>query len=142
MIKRQLLPAVLVAVFALLAAVPAFAHHSIGGVFTESTQMVLKGTLTKIEWINPHIHLYLDVAEPDGKKTTWQIETFPTNWMRKAGISRAAVWGNAEAGEVVAVNVNPSRDLSEHRAYLLRITYPDGHFIHVTGDPAKLTPTN
>ncbi len=142
MSMRHLLRALLVAVFGLLAAMPALAHHSVGGVFEESKQMVLKGTLTKIEWINPHIHLYLAVTEPDGMKTTWEIETFPTNWMRKAGISRAAVWANAEAGEVVAVNVNPSRDLSEHRAYLLRITYADGHFIHVSGDPAKLAATN
>ena len=142
MSMRHLLRALLVAVFGLLAGMPVLAHHSIGGVFEESKQMALKGTLTKIEWINPHIHLYLDVTEPDGKKTTWEIETFPTNWMRKAGISKAAVWANAEAGEIVVVNVNPSRDLSEHRAYLLRITYPDGHFIHVTGDPAKLAATN
>ena len=139
---RHLLPALLVALFGLLAGGPALAHHSVGGVFEESRQMVLKGTLTKLEWINPHIHLYLDITEPDGKKTTWEIETFPTNWMRKAGISKAAVWASAEAGEIVVVNVNPSRDLSEHRAYLLRITYPDGHFIHVSGDPAKLAATN
>ena len=139
---RHSFRALLIAIFCLMPVIRGLAHHSIGGVFEESKQMVLKGTLTKIEWINPHIHLFVAVAEPDGKKTTWEIETFPTNWMRKAGISKAAVWGNAEAGEVVAVNVNPSRDLSEHRAYLLRITYPDGHFIQVTGDPAKLAATN
>ena len=142
MSMRPPLCALLIVVFGFLARVPALAHHSIGGVFVESQQMVLKGTLTKIEWINPHIHLFLNTTEPDGKKTTWEIETFPTNWMRKAGISKAAVWANAEAGEIVVVNVNPSRDLSEHRSYLLRITYPDGHFIHVTGDPAKLVAAN
>jgi hypothetical protein len=128
----------LAAVFALLATVPAVAHHSVGGVFDESKQLVLKGTFTKIEWINPHIHLYLNTTEPDGTKRTWEIETFPTNWMRKAGITKATVWGNAEAGEVVTLNVNPARDASMNLAYLIRITYPDGHFIHVTGDPAKI----
>ena len=142
MTKRHACRALMVAVFCLVPAMHGLAHHSIGGVFDESKQIVLKGTLTKIEWINPHIHLYLDVTEADGKKTAWEIETFPTNWMRKAGISKAAVWANAEAGEIVAVNVNPSRELAEHRAYLLRITYPDGHFIHVTGDPAKIASTN
>ena len=114
------------------------AHHSLSGVFDESKVLVLKGTLTKIEWINPHIHLFLDVADSDGKTTPWEIETYPTNWMRKAGITRAAVWANADSGEVVTVNLNPSRGESEHRGYLLRITYPDGHFIHVAGDPAKI----
>ena len=128
----------LAAAFAVLACVPLIAHHSVGGVLDESKQMVLKGTFTKIEWINPHIHLYLTTTEPDGKKTTWEVETFPTNWMRKAGISKATVWANAEAGEVVTLNVNPARDASLHLAYLIRITYPDGHFIHVTGDPAKI----
>lgn len=138
---RRLSSTLAAAVFA-LTAVPLVAHHSVGGVFDESKQIVLKGTITKIEWINPHIHLYVNATEPDGKKTSWEIETLPTNWMRKAGITKDAVLSNAAAGEVVTIHANPARDAANKLGYLMRITYPDGHFIHVTGDPATIASTN
>ena len=132
----------LIAVFVLVPAVPGLAHHSVPAVFIESQQITLKGTITKIDWINPHIHMFLNATDQDGKLTTWEIETLPTSWMRKAGITKDALWSNAAAGEIVTVYANPARDASRHLGYLMRITYPDGHFFHVAGDPAAIAPTN
>ena len=139
---RRLFCAGLVTAFALALAAPVAAHHSVSGVFDEDRQVVLRGTITKIEWINPHIHVFLNTTDQNGKPVTWEIETLPTNWMRKAGITREAVLSNAASGEIVTVHANPARDASLHLGYLLRITYPDGHFIHVAGDPAKIALAN
>jgi len=134
--------AVLIVLVGLVAVGPALAHHSVSGVFSQDKQIALKGVITKLDWINPHIHFSLDVKDSGGKVTTWTIETLPTNWMRKAGITKEAIFSNAGAGEVVTVQAYPARDASLHLGYLLRITYPDGHFIHVTGDPAAVAPSN
>lgn len=142
MSMRHHLCAVWVVLFGLVVAAPALAHHSVSAVFDQGKQITLKGVIAKIDWINPHIHVYLDVKGQDGKVATWEIETLPTNWMRKAGITKDAVWSNAAKGEVVTVQAYPARDASMQLGYLLRITYPDGHFIHVTGDPEKIAPTN
>jgi Family of unknown function (DUF6152) len=134
--------AVLIVLVGLVAVAPAAAHHSVSGVFSQDKQITLKGVITKLDWINPHIHFSLDVKDNGGKVTTWTIETLPTNWMRKAGITKEAIFSNAAAGEVVTVQAYPARDSSSHLGYLLRITYPDGHFIHVTGDPEAIAPSN
>ena len=137
---RHSLCALFVVVFGLVSTAPGGAHHSVSAVFDEGKQIVLKGTIAKIDWINPHIHMFVDTKEPDGKVTTWEIETLPTNWMRKAGITKDAVLSNAAKGEVVTVHANPARDTSKRLGYLQRITYPDGHFLHVTGDPDSIAP--
>ena len=133
------LRAVLVVLFLMVAAAAAQAHHSFSGAFDVSKQATLKGVLSKIDWVNPHIYLYLDVKDNDGTVTTWAIESLPTNHMRNVGLTRQDFWNNASTGEVVTVHVNPAKDLANHRAgWLLRITYADGHFFHLSGDPKEI----
>ena len=132
-------PRVLLALGFLAVPDPVVGHHSVPAVFDESQHITLRGTITKLQWINPHIHLYVTTREPDGKSTVWEIETLPTNWMRNAGISREAFLNNAPGGEIVTIHANPARDASLRLGYLMRITYPDGHFFHVTGDPEVIS---
>ena len=133
------LHAALVALVVVTAAGAAHAHHSFSGAFDVSKQATLKGVISKIDWVNPHIYIYLDVKESDGNVTTWALETLPTNHMRSVGLTRQDFWNNASAGEVVTAHVNPARDLTTHRAgWLLRITYADGHFFHLNGDPKAI----
>ena len=133
------LRAVLVVLVVVAAASAAQAHHSFSGAFDVSKQATLKGVISKIDWVNPHIYIYLDVKENDGKVTTWALETLPTNHMRSVGLTRQDFWNNASAGEVVTAHVNPARDLTTFRAgWLLRITYADGHFFHLNGDPKAI----
>jgi hypothetical protein len=133
------LRAVLVVLVVVVAAAAAQAHHSFSGAFDVSKQATLKGVISKIDWVNPHIYIYLDVKENDGKVTTWALETLPTNHMRSVGLTRQDFWNNASAGEVVTAHVNPARDLTTFRAgWLLRITYADGHFFHLNGDPKAI----
>lgn len=66
---------VLLAGFSLLfVAGPVVAHHAVGGEYDPNKPVTLKGTVTKIEWTNPHARIYFDVAQPDGKVVSWNVE--------------------------------------------------------------------
>jgi hypothetical protein len=67
--------AALVAGFGLLwVAAPVVAHHAVGAEYDPNKIVTLKGTVTKIEWTNPHARIYFDVAQADGSKVNWNVE--------------------------------------------------------------------
>jgi len=138
MSMRHRLCAISVVLFGLATAAPAPAHHSFSGVFNVKKQIALKGVISKIDWVNPHIYVFLDVKDNDGKVTTWAIESLPTNHLRKAGITRQDIWNDAAEGEVITIHAYEAHDPAKHMGWLLRITYADGHFLHVNGDPKAI----
>jgi hypothetical protein len=71
----------------LLAPLPALAHHSFAAVFDSNQQLVLEGEVTKVEWANPHIWVYLDVADDQGEVVNWQCEGGTPNSLRRLGWS-------------------------------------------------------
>jgi hypothetical protein len=105
----------------LAAAVPAFAHHSLFAVFDEGQTVTLKGIVAKVEWVNPHVYLYLDVADAAGKLTTWSVETFPPSTLRRAGLSREKL-GLGQNITLVGYKARNGKDL----AFLRTITFADG----------------
>ena len=78
--------ALVVAGLTLLWAVPAVAHHSFAAEFDASQPITLKGKLTKMEWLNPHGWLHVDVAQPDGKVVNWAIESGAPNALLRRGL--------------------------------------------------------
>ena len=92
---------VLTLLFLVLAVHLVYAHHSFSGAFDITRRATLTGTISKIDWVNPHVYIYLDVKDDTGKVTTWALESLPTNHLRTAGITRNDFWNKASEGEVV-----------------------------------------
>lgn len=108
------------------AAVPAFAHHSLFAVFDEGQTVTLKGVVSKVEWVNPHVYLYLDVADAAGKRTTWSVETFPPSTLRRAGLTREKL-GLGQNITLVGYKARNGKDL----AFLRTITFADGREVMI-----------
>ena len=108
---------------------PVFVHHSVSGQFDVSKHVTLKGVISRVDWQNPHIYVHLDVKDEAGAVTTWALESLPTAMMRKAGLSKEAIAGTP--GETVTIVGNPGRESSRNIAWIIRITYPDGHYVQL-----------
>lgn len=125
----------LVGLYGVLWPAAAGAHHSFSGIFDVGRETTLKGRISKIEWVNPHIYLYIDVVDQQGKNTTWALETLPPAWMRKAGITKEDFLNGPALGETVSVSVHPPRDAAKTIGFILHITYADGHILKFYEDP-------
>jgi uncharacterized protein DUF6152 len=128
--------AALVALFITGLTLPATAHHSVTAEFEDSTTTV-KGVMTSVEWINPHIYIYFDVVDKDGKKIQYAVETFPPNHMRtRYGLTRQLLNADMAKKETLIVEVQPAKN-GKPLGWLKQLTYPDGHFIKLTAEPGS-----
>jgi Family of unknown function (DUF6152) len=126
-----------VALVALLAfALPALAHHSFTAEFDGSRTVSVRGTITKVDWINPHVYVYLDSKDDNGNVTSWSFETLPTGFLHTMKITKEFVEGNP--GEIVTVTANPAKDSTKTLGWIVKIAYPDGREF----TPSPKTPTN
>jgi uncharacterized protein DUF6152 len=72
-----------------LASLPAMAHHSFAAEYSSDQPITLKGTLTKVEWTNPHGWIYIDVKDDAGKVTNWAIEFGAPNALLRRGVRKS-----------------------------------------------------
>jgi hypothetical protein len=92
----QILAAVGSALLLAAAAPPAAAHHSFAAEFDGNKPVSLKGTVTRMEWINPHSWIHLDVRNPDGTVTKWMIEGGTPNTLLRRGFTRDSLKAGTE----------------------------------------------
>ncbi len=97
----------LAAGFCLLAvAMPVMAHHSFAAEYDAKKPVSLKGVVTKIDWMNPHVYFYIDVEDEAGKVTNWALEMGPPNGLQRAGWTRNTM----KIGDEVVVEGSLAKD--------------------------------
>jgi hypothetical protein len=116
-----------------LAAAPLYAHHAFSSEFDADKPLQLSGTVSKMEWVNPHAWIHIEVKKPDGKVEEWMIEGGTPNTLMRRGVSRDTL----KIGTEVKVSGYQAKDGS-NRANGRDITYPDGRklFLGSTGTGA------
>ena len=118
----------------LMAGMAAWAHHSVQAEFDLNKPITLTGVVTKVEWINPHSYLYLDVKDDSGTLKHWAFEMAGPGALRRAGLSRADR-GGLKAGDSITVNAVLAKDGTDS-GLIKDVTLPDGRkFTIWTSDP-------
>jgi hypothetical protein len=100
---RSRIAALLVATVLVLTAAPLTAHHSFDGEYERDKPISLVGTMTGVEWVNPHCKVMIVVTNQDGTTTTWTGEAKPPHVMIQNGWDRATAESMVRAGETVTI---------------------------------------
>ena len=108
------------------AAVPVMAHHSFAAEFDAKKPVKLRGTVTKMEWINPHSWIHIDVKTPDGKVEQWMVEGGAPNALLRRGWNKNSLLPGTE----IFVEGFQAKD-GALRANGRDITFPDGKKLFV-----------
>jgi DNA/RNA endonuclease YhcR with UshA esterase domain len=113
---------------------PAAAHHSVQAQFDLKKPFSLTGTVTKVEWINPHSYLYLDVKDDSGTVKHWAFEMAGPGALRRAGLSRADR-GGLKPGDTITVNGVLAKDGTDS-GLIKELKFSDGRVFTIwAGDP-------
>jgi hypothetical protein len=114
----------LLAVGAMLAAVPAFAHHSFAATYFEDKTITVEGTLVQFMFRNPHSFVHVEAPDDSGKMETWAIEWGGGGQLSREGVSRDTL----KPGDHVIITGNPGRNPEDHRIRMRSIKRPSDGF--------------
>jgi hypothetical protein len=110
-----------VASIVLAVAAPAIAHHSFAAQYDPAKPVTITGTVTKVEWTNPHARFYMNVKSEDGATTSWNLELASPNYLKRAGWSSTSI----KEGDQVTVEGSLARS-GANMANARAVTLADG----------------
>ena len=114
---------VLIAVLgALTVSVPAIAHHAFGGEFDANRPVLLRGKVVRVQWVNPHVWIHVEITNDAGDVEEWMVEGGSPNTLTRLGLSGDSI----EIGTEVIVDGYQARDPTLKRANGRNITLADG----------------
>lgn len=116
-----------------LAPAPIYAHHSFAAEFDGNKKVTLTGVVTKVDWVNPHAYIYVDVKGDDGKVVNWAIETGAPNALYRQGWRK----DDLKVGDTVTLDAFLAKD-GTHTAAARNVKLPDGR--RVFGGTPNSTP--
>jgi Family of unknown function (DUF6152) len=120
----------------LLFAAPVLAHHAFTAEFDSSKPVDVEGTITKLDWQNPHILIHVDGKDETGKVTNWSISSFGTGNMHRAGLTQERL----APGTYVKIRAYRAKDQTKNLAYLRHVTFKDGSEFELWVGGAQGTP--
>lgn len=123
------------ALLAIAASLPLFAHHSFAAEFDDKKPVKMTGTIVKVEWQNPHIWFYLAVKNADGSTTTWGFAGGAPGQLMRRGITKDQL----KIGETIMVEGFRAKDGSNN-ASGGRVTFPDGRNVLTAGPQDRVPP--
>jgi hypothetical protein len=126
-----------VAITTVIAASVAMAHHSLSGQFDVSKSFEVTGVVSRVDWVNPHTQVFVDVKQANGSMVTYKFESLPVAMMRKAGLSKGELTGD---GRPVVITAYPSRSGGPNLGYLLHLKLADGREIQFSRVPGSEQP--
>ncbi len=94
----------------LMAAAPLLAHHSFAAEYDAKKPIELKGTITKVDWMNPHVYFYIDVKDEGGKIANWAFEMGPPRLLERGGWKKSTM----KEGDEVIVSGTLAKDGGKH----------------------------
>ena len=119
--KRRLFSVLVASMAMSVGSLPAFAHHSFAAEFDVKQPITLKGTVTKVEWTNPHVWIYLDVKDEQGNVQHWQCENGAPNTLARMGWTRSSL----KAGDEVTIEGFRAKN-DDKTANARQVILPDG----------------
>ena len=134
---RYKVSAILIIFTTLFAVAPLSAHHGLTAIFDNSKKLTLTGTLTEVDWQNPHIVVLIDSKKDDGSVEMWKLESNPPAWFKRLGITRNDF---AKAiGTTIKVEGLRAKDGSPY-GYLQKITFSEGNSLELVDQNQKSQP--
>ena len=136
---RQSIPGLVAGVMTLLATAPASAHHAFTAEFDGTKPVTLTGVVTRMDWVNPHSWIYIDVTEQDGTVVKWEVEAGAPNAMFRRGWNKNSIPIGTEI-VVEGYRAKNGKNIANGR----NVTFPDGTkmFVGSSGTGAPLDGTD
>jgi hypothetical protein len=134
---RYKISAIVIIFITLFAVGPLSAHHGLTAIFDNSKKLTLTGTLTEVDWQNPHIVVLIESKKDDGSVEMWKLESNPPAWFKRLGITRNDF---AKAiGTTITVEGLRAKDGSPY-GYLQKVTFSEGNSLELVDQNQKSQP--